>query len=420
MSLTLLYFGMRSPSSWSWESFVKYYPYSDAKYRWISALKAIRDSKESDSDEANRIKAKELVEQSEDPNSPNCVRIQKKRAASVHSLERRESDRLVVDDWRTCAKEPWYFAPFRLFNSMLPESMKYFSKKAVANFKSWSINHILESKMKPETMDAIVQSAESCHHLSTLVKSANPSLKNADFKGFSVADQDYIWMNIAWQSWLWRAHSAENRLVEGWLIAFVYTPLMSSLIEIPGTTLRMTEYKVSAESLGHQMLVTTETLQDWINGSIDYRHDALLRVTELNIDVMVMEAKPGVDGSEHDIEKLGVILANILRGIKTRYPSVGKKLKVHGVMFTGYRVQFLEARFPKGPKGSKVLKGLKGSKVLKGSEGQDAVIYSVSDVTVPYEQDVAKLVEALKMFIEFKKRVEETVENLREAANLSR
>jgi hypothetical protein len=66
MSLIPLYFGMRSASSWSWGSFVRYYDQPDAPFRWRSALESITNSKESQSDEANRAKAAELLEQYED------------------------------------------------------------------------------------------------------------------------------------------------------------------------------------------------------------------------------------------------------------------------------------------------------------------------------------------------------------------
>ncbi|KAF9364619.1 hypothetical protein BGX34_000923 [Mortierella sp. NVP85] len=39
----------------------------DTPFRWKSALQAIKNSKESESDEANRAKADELIAQSEDP-----------------------------------------------------------------------------------------------------------------------------------------------------------------------------------------------------------------------------------------------------------------------------------------------------------------------------------------------------------------
>jgi len=170
---------------------------------------------------------------------------------------------------------------------------------------------------------------------------------------------------------------------------------MSILLEIPGTILKMTEYKISGESVAYDLSASAEGFKDWIDGLFEFRHDALLRIVESNIDVMVMEAKPGVGGSERDIEKLGAVLTNILYGMKTRFPVIpSNKLQVHGIMFTGYRVQLLEARF----------------------RDNHSVVFSVSEVNIPHEQgSIDDLMKALQMFIAFKRRVQETIETLRDA-----
>ncbi|KAF9364543.1 hypothetical protein BGX34_001208 [Mortierella sp. NVP85] len=135
-------------------------------------------------------------------------------------------------------------------------------------------------------------------------------------------------------------------MIEGWLITFVYGPLMSILMEIPGTILNMTEYKISGTSVAYDL---TKLTQDWINGSLDYRHDAILRVEKSGMDVMVMEAKPGSKGSEEDLDKLGIVLSNIILGIKEKYPDIKvENLRVHGIMIIGYRAKLIEARLMSG------------------------------------------------------------------------
>lgn len=146
--------------------------------------------------------------------------------------------------------------------------------------------------------------------------------------------------------WLWRVHSEKNRTIEGWLITFVYGPLMSILMEIPGTTLNMTEYKISGTSVAYDLVKLT---QDWIDGSFDYRHDAILRVEKSGMDVMVMEAKPNSKGSEEDLDKLGIVLSNIILGIEEKYPKIkADDLRAHGIMIIGYRAKLIEARLKSG------------------------------------------------------------------------
>lgn len=103
---------------------------------------------------------------------------------------------------------------------------------------------------------------------------------------------------------------------------------MSFLLEIPRTLLKMTERKVSPNSMAFDL-----------SEEHDYRHDGLLR----------MEAKPTVAGSEDDLRKLGLVLSNNILGIQRRFPDMkAKDLRVYGIMFIGYECQLIEARLFNG------------------------------------------------------------------------
>ncbi|KAI8363262.1 hypothetical protein B0O80DRAFT_492408 [Mortierella sp. GBAus27b] len=79
--------------------------------------------------------------------------------------------------------------------------------------------------------------------------------------------------------------------MEGWLITYVYGPLMMTLLDVQSTVLKMTEFKMSNESLYQDLLVN------------DLRHDGILRVDKCNMDVMIMEAKPTKVGARDDFGK---------------------------------------------------------------------------------------------------------------------
>jgi hypothetical protein len=145
------------------------------------------------------------------------------------------------------------------------------------------------------------------------------------------------------RSWLWRVYSTRDKAIEGWLITFVYGPIMSILLEILDTILKMTEYKVVDKSLAHPLLLLIDEEGD--KKKKEYRHDAVLHVQDLEIDVMIVEAKPNRKGSDADIDKLGLVLSDMLLGIRDGFPKIKVgDLRVHGMMIIGYRTMLIEAQ----------------------------------------------------------------------------
>lgn len=72
----------------------------------------------------------------------------------------------------------------------------YFSHGALESFNNWKKPFLLDNESG--TSDAIIQCIEGFQNLTTWVKLANGDL-NVDFKGLSLPEQDYIWINIIWQ-----------------------------------------------------------------------------------------------------------------------------------------------------------------------------------------------------------------------------
>ncbi|KAK3810388.1 MAG: hypothetical protein J3Q66DRAFT_352954 [Benniella sp.] len=176
---------------------------------------------------------------------------------------------------------------------------------------------------------------------------------------------------------------------------------MSILMEIPGTILKMTEYKIPVESFAYDLVQLSEGYEDLMDGSLDYRHDGILLTEDLCTETMIMEAKPDDRGADQDLGKLGLVLSNLILGMKNRYsPRIPpRNLRIHGIMFIGYRVKMIEVRL---------------------KDDRYPVAYFVSEVTIPRhsgDDSVRQLIQVLKMFIAYKKRVSRNVGHLRGAGN---
>ncbi|KAG0200952.1 hypothetical protein BGX31_003946, partial [Mortierella sp. GBA43] len=368
------YFGTRSPQNWSYVDFCKHHNdhCPDAKACWIKTLDGIFSCSETHNDVL-------LIVSNLKKTTVGDIRTLPKRPASAQG--RRESERISIKEWTDAIKEPWYQAPFKFFNSLLESSKRYFTHDAKYAFNDWiqSVRSVCP-KYKFSTQKTFTKDREEYQHLSTIAIRAIPQVKLQYFVETSQVEQDYMWMNIFWQTRLWRVYSDKNRKMEGWLIAFVYAPLMSILLEIPGTLLKMTERKVSPNTMAFDL--TEEH---------DFRHDGLLRILDLDVDVLIMEAKPTVAGSEDDLRKLGIVLSNNILGIQRRFPDIRKTdLRVYGIMFIGYECQLIEARLFEG---YPVIYKRLGFNIPQGDEGNPT----------------KSLVSSLAEFITFKRDIERTV-----------
>jgi len=94
---------------------------------------------------------------------------------------------------------------------------------------------------------------------------------------------------------------------------------MSILLEVPGTMLHMTEYKMTDITVAH---VLQPLISEDDEKKKEYRHDAVLRIVDLNTDAMLMEAKPDPKGSNADLKKLGLVLSNMILGMRGAFTRI--------------------------------------------------------------------------------------------------
>lgn len=74
----------------------------------------------------------------------------------------------------------------------------------------------------------------------------------------------------------------------------------------------------------------------------NYKHDALLHLDDVKVDLMVMEAKGTEEGGQQDLWKLGLVLSNNILGMHPKMPP--GELRAHGIMFIGYSCTLIECQ----------------------------------------------------------------------------
>ncbi|KAF9346503.1 hypothetical protein BGX34_003851 [Mortierella sp. NVP85] len=266
-----------------------------------------------------------------------------------------------------------------MYNALLPGSDKYMSEEAKEVAAEWIVERGKLDWNAKCFGDGFADYVQNCKTASAFAD-ADQNMPGNIFSEVTDYEKDYMWRTILWQKWLWKVYSDKDTAMEGWLITYVYGPFMSIFMEIKGTLLRMTERKVSRKSMKFD-------LSKWPERS-DYRHDALLRMEELMLDVMIVEAKPAESiKCEDDFKKLGIVLGNNILGMKDQFPAIKEDLvRANGIMFVGYTVHLLEARLKDG----------------------NPVLFALETFTIPKgdsTSDHKDLLHALRMFIAFAKRV---------------
>lgn len=193
---------------------------------------------------------------------------------------------------------------------------------------------------------------------------------------------------------------------------------MSILLEVPETLLMMTERKMADSSVAFNLQKLTCT---------DYRHDGLLRIEGIRMDVMAMEAKPTPTGSEDDLRKLGIVLSNNILGMKKNFPSIRTKdLRTFGIMFVNYEFKLIEVRLvdetasvdataPVDETASVDATALleETAPVDETASEGIPVLFTVAEPQIPKEDHQTshdQLISSLKMFIAFKRKIQKSVE----------
>ncbi|KAG0211699.1 hypothetical protein BGX31_001635 [Mortierella sp. GBA43] len=128
-------------------------------------------------------------------------------------------------------------------------------------------------------MDMFTKSGDMWNGFGSLVELGGIKHGIQNHQTLTEIEQDYIWINIAWLHFLKKLDISYTAM-EGWLITYIYGPLMSILMNIPNSALKMTEYKGSGVGKKYK------------TPALAFKHDGILYLKESQVDLMVMEAKP--------------------------------------------------------------------------------------------------------------------------------
>ncbi|KAF9415071.1 hypothetical protein BGZ94_000200 [Podila epigama] len=176
---------------------------------------------------------------------------------------------------------------------------------------------------------------------------------------------------------LWERPAATNGWREGWFTSNVHGPLLAIFKSITDTEYRMTDIKSKALDLYNEEL----------------RHDALLFHIGLEVDLLVMEAKPHAQlaGRRTDLKKLEKAMIANLRVLQRRIPNDDPQrvsdIRTFGILCSGYSMSFIEARATSG----------------------GYLVYSVGKTEVPMQPTTMfKLVDTVRAVISFKRRIQDT------------
>ncbi|KAI8356308.1 hypothetical protein B0O80DRAFT_506148 [Mortierella sp. GBAus27b] len=97
-------------------------------------------------------------------------------------------------------------------------------------------------------MDMFTKSGDMWNGFGSLVELGGIKHGIQNHQTLTEIEQDYIWINIAWLHFLKKLDISYTAM-EGWLITYIYGPLMSILMNIPNSALKMTEYKGISNAL---------------------------------------------------------------------------------------------------------------------------------------------------------------------------
>ncbi|KAG0370677.1 hypothetical protein BGZ54_004993 [Gamsiella multidivaricata] len=215
----------------------------------------------------------------------------------------------------------------------------------------------------------------SLHHL-LLDMFGRMRPKDAE-KGFN-AEIEFIWMAMDQMSLHWDTTCISANPMKGWLMGYIYCPIFGIFQRIEGT-----EFHVGKTQPSH--------------GDPAVRHDAILTHSSYKLDLLIVEGNRNTNykARKEDLEKLEKALYRSLVQIIQELPEMSSDqldaLRVYGIIFSGLKVEFLEAR---------CIKGI-------------VVVYSVYTGAVPDNIiSVYGFADLLEMTVAFKRRIEKTIRHI--------
>ncbi|KAF9205023.1 hypothetical protein BGZ49_004569 [Haplosporangium sp. Z 27] len=292
--------------------------------------------------------------------------------------------------WKNYARKPWNTSKYSIFNMARSEDRSKIDSNTLQNLRDMVENFAL----KHEKLEDLEEPLNTFRHIISLeslfdiLSEMYPKMQVRDYSNPFCLELRYIWTTFDTMKDLWGMTNMSLGWKEGWFSSNIHGPILSIFRSIPDTEYKMTDIKGKAAALS----------------GIDIRHDSILHHTALDLDLVVMEAKPNgrQSGKLSDIQKLEKAIAANLQLALAKLPKAQedkkKYIRSFAVLCSGFQISFLEGR-------------LIEDRVL---------IYSTGKVTIPTTVTVShELSQTLKSIISFKRRVQGTVDVLLHARSIS-
>ncbi|KAF9349522.1 hypothetical protein BGX34_001756 [Mortierella sp. NVP85] len=328
------------------------------------------------------------------PEEPS-VRTQASRPPSIRTKKSRSGDwfSLLTQGIKKVTSKLWPDASYETINTIdlqRDQSGKLTDNQSQKPFDFVSVDMLGTTKL-PEILELALNNFRYTQQLGLLLdflEEIYPQMRTHVTTDSLERDTTYIWNVFNTAANLW-ADSAHKSKMEGWIISYIYAPLMSVFMSIPGTRLEMTEKQ------GNYYNRATVRVKRAIP-DLNMKHDAVLFETAgVKLDLMIMEAKGDRDAGkrEKDIQKLLRALTASLDDATTFVPKERVvDLRTFGILITGNKSEFLEARI------------LPEKRVL---------VYSVGYAAVPDSiLNSKQLANTIGMYILFKQRIQKYVVTL--------
>ncbi|KAF9172963.1 hypothetical protein BGX20_004431 [Mortierella sp. AD010] len=265
--------------------------------------------------------------------------------------------------WKNYARKPWSSAKYNIFNMARSEDRSKIDPNTLQSLRDMVGNFSL----KDDDLEDLEEPLNTFRHLDSLqvlfdiLSEMYPKMQVRDYSDSFSLELRYIWTTFD------TMYDNRERYV--------------------GDEYKMTDIKGKAAALS----------------GIDMRHDAILHHRSLDLDLVVMEAKPTSrqSGRLSDLQKLEKSIAANLQLALTKVPKTQEDKRKHirsfAILCSGFQISFLEGRLV-----------------------EDTVLmYCTGKVTLPTTVTISyELAQTLKSVISFKRRVQEMIDILLQARSV--
>ncbi|KAG0014260.1 hypothetical protein BGZ80_010547 [Entomortierella chlamydospora] len=265
--------------------------------------------------------------------------------------------------WKNYARKPWSSARYNIFNIARSEDRNKIDPNTLQGLRDM----VGKFSLKDEDLEDLEEPLNTFRHLDSLqvlfdiLSEMYPKMQVLDYSDSFSLELRYIWTTFD------TMYDNGERYV--------------------GDEYKMTDIKGKAAALS----------------GIDMRHDAILHHRSLDLDLVVMEAKPTdrQSGRLSDLQKLEKSIAANLQLALTKVPKIQEDKRKHirsfAILCSGFQISFLEGRLV-----------------------EDTVLmYCTGKVTLPTTVTISyELAQTLKSVISFKRRVQGMIDVLLQARSV--